>query len=125
VHEPEYRVRGGDLQASSQRARLNVGLTIAELQRQVRELKQAKGFEITFEQRLAFLTTEVGEVAREVLQISRGKLGDAELENVRENLGMEIYDVIWNLLDLAELAGVDLEEAFRKKAGLNEGREWR
>jgi NTP pyrophosphatase (non-canonical NTP hydrolase) len=38
---------------------------------------------------------------------------------------MEIYDVIWNLLDLAELAGVDLEEAFRKKAGLNEGREWR
>jgi NTP pyrophosphatase (non-canonical NTP hydrolase) len=125
VHEPEYRVRGGDLQAPSQRARLDVGLTIAELQRQVRELKQAKGFDITFEQRLAFLTTEVGEVAREVLQISRGKLGDATLETVRENLGMEIYDVIWNLLDLAELAGVDLEEAFRKKAGLNEGREWR
>jgi NTP pyrophosphatase (non-canonical NTP hydrolase) len=67
----------------------------------------------------------VGEVAREVLEISRGKLSAAELETVRENLGMEIYDVIWNLLDLAELAGVDLEEAFRKKAGLNEGREWR
>jgi NTP pyrophosphatase (non-canonical NTP hydrolase) len=64
-------------------------------------------------------------VAREVLEISRGKLSAAELETERENLGMEIYDVIWNLLDLAELAGVDLEEAFRKKAGLNEGREWR
>ena len=76
-------------------------MTIAELQRQVRELKEAKGFDINFEQRLAFLTTEVGEVAREVLEISRGKLS------------------------AAELAGVDLEEAFRKKAGLNEGREWR
>jgi NTP pyrophosphatase (non-canonical NTP hydrolase) len=106
-------------------------LTIAELQRQVRELKGAKGFDITFEQRLMFLTTEVGEVAREVLRLSRDgnadvrKMDDAEIEAVRENLGMEIYDVIWNLLDLAELAGVDLEETFRKKANLNEGREWR
>jgi len=32
--------------------------------------------------------------------------------------------VIWNLLDLAEMAGVDVEEAFRKKAYLNENREW-
>jgi NTP pyrophosphatase (non-canonical NTP hydrolase) len=104
---------------------LDVGLTIAELQRQVRELKEAKGFDSTFEQRLAFLTTEVGEVAREALDISRGRLSAGEAKTARENLGMEIYDVIWNLLDLAEMAGVDLEEAFRKKAGLNEGREWR
>jgi NTP pyrophosphatase (non-canonical NTP hydrolase) len=44
---------------------------------------------------------------------------------VVESLGMEIYDVNWNLLDLAEMAGVDLEETFRKKASLNQGREWR
>jgi NTP pyrophosphatase (non-canonical NTP hydrolase) len=37
---------------------------------------------------------------------------------------MEIYDVVWNLLDLADMAGVDLEEAFGKKARLNESREW-
>ncbi len=39
-------------------------------------------------------------------------------------LGMEIYDAVWNLLDLAEMAGVDVEAAFRKKAYLNESREW-
>ncbi|CAA9448077.1 MAG: hypothetical protein AVDCRST_MAG37-2040 [uncultured Rubrobacteraceae bacterium] len=39
------------------------GLTIAELQRQVRHLKEAKGFDITLEQRLAYLTSEVREVA--------------------------------------------------------------
>jgi len=37
---------------------------------------------------------------------------------------MEIYDVIWKLLDLAEMAGVDLEAAFAKRAALNEDREW-
>ena len=108
---------------------MRTGLTIAELQRQVRQLKEAKGFDITLEQRLAYLTTEVGEVAREVLRLSRdgnegaGKMDAVDAETV-ENLGMEIYDVIWNLLDLAEMAGVDLEAAFAKKAALNEDREW-
>ncbi len=106
------------------------GLTIAELQRQVRQLKEAKGFDITLEQRLAYLTSEVGEVAHEVLRLSRdgnedvGEMNAAEIETVTENLGMEIYDVIWNLLDLAEMAGVDLETAFVKKATLNKAREW-
>jgi NTP pyrophosphatase (non-canonical NTP hydrolase) len=37
---------------------------------------------------------------------------------------MEIYDVVWNLFDLADLAGVDLEEAFARKVDLNRSREW-
>jgi NTP pyrophosphatase (non-canonical NTP hydrolase) len=101
---------------------LRTGLTIAELQRQLRQLNDAKGFEITLEQRLAYLMTEVGEVAREVLKLSRTE--GADVEATVEALGMEIYDVVWNLLDLADMAGVDLEEAFGKKARLNESREW-
>ena len=72
----------------------------------------------------------MGEVATEVLKLSRdgirdvGALGATEREAVVEALGMEIYDAIWNLLDLAEMAGVEVEEAFRKKAYLNDGREW-
>ncbi len=97
-------------------------MTIEELQKQVRQLKEAKGFEITLEQRLAYLMTEVGEVAREVLKLSRGgNESVGKMEAVVEELGMEIYDVVWNLLDLA---GVDLEDAFGKKASLNVGREW-
>ncbi len=97
---------------------MRTGLTIAELQRQVRQLNDAKGFEITLEQRLAYLMTEVGEV----LELSRTE--GADVEATVEALGMEIYDVVWNLLDLADMAGVDLEEAFGKKARLNESREW-
>jgi NTP pyrophosphatase (non-canonical NTP hydrolase) len=121
VHGDEYRAGGDGLQQ---------GLTVGDLRRQVRELKADKGFDITLEQRLAYLTSEVGEVAREVLRLSRdgkadvGVMGAEEVASVRENLGMEIYDVLWNLLDLADLAGVDLEDAFEKKAERNEGREW-
>jgi NTP pyrophosphatase (non-canonical NTP hydrolase) len=105
-------------------------VTIEELQRQVRQLKEAKGFDITMEQRLAYLMSEVGEVAREVLKLSRygdggaGKMSAAEVEDMVEDLGMEIYDVMWNLCDLADMAGVDLEGAFARKARLNEDREW-
>ena len=53
-----------------------------------------------------------------------GEMSAAEIEAVTENLGMEIYDVIWNLLDLTMMAGVDLETAFAKKATLNKTREW-
>ena len=101
--------------------------TVEVLRRQVRELKGEKGFEISLDQRLAYLTSEVGEVAKEVLRLSRDGNADVgttdphEASLVRERFGMEIDDVLWNLLDLA---GVDLEDAFEKKARRNEGREW-
>ncbi|MDQ4064337.1 MAG: hypothetical protein M3122_10770 [Actinomycetota bacterium] len=48
----------------------------------------------------------------------------AERAFVVKNLGMEIYDAMWNLCDLADLAGVDLERASATKADLNVSREW-
>lgn len=123
MHGHEYRARTDGLQPPPD-------LTLEELRRQVRRLKAEKGFDITLEQRLAYLTSEVGEVAKEVLKLSRdgnrdvGTMEADEVRAVREDLGMEIYDVLWNLMDLAELAGVDLDEAFAKKARQNAGREW-
>lgn len=121
MHGDEYRAPGDGLQP---------GLTVEDLRRQVRELKAHKGFDITLEQRLAYLTSEVGEVAEEVLRLSRdgnADVGTMDADGVaaaRGRLGEEIYDVVWNLLDLADLAGVDPEGAFEKKARRNEGREW-
>ena len=111
MHGDEYRARDDGLQ-------------------QVRELKADRGFDVTLEQRLAYLTSGVGEVAKEVLRLSQdgnadvGELETEEAARVQENLGVEIYDVLWNLLDLVDLAGVDLESAFEKKARRNEDREW-
>jgi NTP pyrophosphatase (non-canonical NTP hydrolase) len=129
MHGGEYRSRPGCLHARTKDPP-DGGLTLAEIREQVRRLKRTKGFDITLDQRLAYLTAEVGEVAAETLKLSRdgnrdvGEMDARERDAVVEALGMEIYDVMWNLLDLAEMAGVDVEAAFRKKAYLNEGREW-
>lgn len=97
---------------------------------QVRDLKAAKGFEVSLEQRLAYLMAEVGEVSEEVLKLSRdgngdvGRMSPEERDVVVRALGAEVYDVLWNLLDLADLAGVDVERAFEQKARMNSGRKW-
>jgi NTP pyrophosphatase (non-canonical NTP hydrolase) len=97
-------------------------LTVRDLQEQARRLKDAQGFHVSLEQRLAYCMAEVGELAEEVLKLSGVK--EADGSQARERLGMEIYDVVWNLFDLADLAGVDLEEAFARKVDLNRSREW-
>jgi NTP pyrophosphatase (non-canonical NTP hydrolase) len=97
-------------------------LTVRDLQEQARQLKDAQGFHVSLEQRLVYLIVEVGELAEEVLKLSGVK--EADSAQVRERLGMEIYDVVWNLFDLADLAGVNLEEAFARKVNLNQCRKW-
>lgn len=73
-----------------------------------------------------FLVTELGEVMQETLKLieGHGKHTEADLEHIRDNLGMEIYDAMWNLCDLANIAGIDLEAAFAKKVALNRNRQW-
>jgi NTP pyrophosphatase (non-canonical NTP hydrolase) len=98
----------------------NDSLKLSELQRHVAEFSRSRGFDQnSVEMRMLYLTSEVGEVAQEVLKI---------VENVdsanKENLGMEIYDVIWNLLELANQLDIDVEEAARNKIEINKDRVW-
>jgi len=95
---------------------------IKELQEHAKELAQLLP-EITVEQRMLFLFTEVGEVARELLQLSRAA-DQAQADAIKADLGMEMYDVIWNICDLANLLGIDLETSFAAKIEINKTRKW-
>jgi NTP pyrophosphatase (non-canonical NTP hydrolase) len=95
---------------------------IKELQEYAKELAQRLP-EITVEQRMLFLMTEVGEVAREVLRLARSD-DQAQAEAIKTDLGMEMYDVIWNICDLANLLEIDLEQAFAAKIEFNKHRVW-
>jgi NTP pyrophosphatase (non-canonical NTP hydrolase) len=95
---------------------------IKELQEHAKELAQTLP-EITVEQRVLFLTTEVGEVAREVLRLSRSS-DRTSADAVKADLGMEMYDVIWNICDLANMLGIDLESSFAAKIEINKTRKW-
>lgn len=99
-------------------------MNIKDLQEQVNELKSKQNwYGHTLEHRAMFLVTEIGEVIEEVLKLS-STYKDVDKDEARERLGMEIYDVIWNLCDLANIAGIDLETAFEKKMVINRDREW-
>ncbi|MCM3040230.1 pyrophosphatase [Paenibacillus motobuensis] len=91
-----------------------------QFQQYVREYSKEKGFETSsIEQRMLYLMTEVGELSKEVLEVSF----DPEAEK-KENLGFEMYDVVWNIFDLANKLGIDLDQAFKKKMEINEKRTW-
>ncbi|QAY68317.1 MazG nucleotide pyrophosphohydrolase domain-containing protein [Paenibacillus protaetiae] len=91
-----------------------------EFQSYVKQFSEDKGFDTsTIEQRMLYLMTEVGELAKEVLSVSFHP--DREKS---ENLGYEMYDVVWNIFDLANKLDIDLAEAFRQKMEINDKRTW-
>ncbi|RAP75322.1 MazG nucleotide pyrophosphohydrolase domain-containing protein [Paenibacillus montanisoli] len=96
-------------------------MNTAEFQQYVKDWSELKGFDkSTIEQRMLYLMTEVGELAKEVLSVSFHP--DAER---KENLGYEMYDVVWNIFDLANKLGIDLEQAFKAKMDINDKRTWK
>lgn len=96
-------------------------MNTSEFQQYVSEYSKIKGFDTsTIEQRTLYLMTEVGELAKEVLSVSFHP--DAEK---KENLGFEMYDVVWNIFDLANKLGIDLDQAFKQKMEINDKRTWK
>jgi len=95
-------------------------MNTSEFQNYVKEFSKIKGFDTsTIEQRMLYLMTEVGELSKEVLSVSF----DPDAER-KENLGYEMYDVVWNIFDLANKLDIDLEQAFKKKKEINDNRMW-
>src|SRR5690348_12941087 len=99
-------------------------MTIRELQDQVRELKAIQGWDnTTLRERLRFLRGEIDELSTEVLLLADLD-APGDRATVQTRLGHEIYDVLWNLCDLADLAGIDLEAALAEKHAINRQRRW-
>jgi NTP pyrophosphatase (non-canonical NTP hydrolase) len=95
-------------------------LTLSDLQRHVAEFSHSRGFDQnSVDRRMVYLTSEVGEAAEEVIKIAENH----PLAS-KEKLGLEIYDVIWNLLELANQLDIDVEESARQKMEINKDRVW-
>jgi NTP pyrophosphatase (non-canonical NTP hydrolase) len=97
-------------------------MTIGQLQEHVKELSAAQGWgDRTPESRALYLVTEIGELAREILSLADAR---SDADAAKERLGLEMYDVIWNLFDLANIVGIDMEAAFARKIEINRDRIW-
>ncbi|ENQ3105081.1 MazG nucleotide pyrophosphohydrolase domain-containing protein [Bacillus sp. 491mf] len=92
-------------------------MKLSEFQQYVSNFSKEKGFaDTTIEKRTMYLMAELGELTEAIL-----KRND---DNVKREIGLEMFDVIWNVCDLANKLGINLEEAFREKMEINRGREW-
>ena len=98
---------------------------IKAFQAQVRELSQH--FDTTTpERRILYLISELGEVVDEVIELSTlsSDASDETIAEIKARIGLEIYDVIWNAVDLANQLDIDLEAAFETKITINKNRTW-
>ena len=100
-------------------------MNIKELQSYVEEFSNSRGFNNnTIETRTMYLMTEIGELTKEVLKVSFKKNNELALET-KTSIGLEMFDVFWNLCDLANILDIDLEEAFNEKININKDRQWK
>ena len=77
------------------------------------------------EQRILYLISELGELADEVIEFRTANDTSPEtIANIKKRIGLEIYDVIWNAVDLANMLDIDLEASFKEKTAINEKRNW-
>ena len=98
-------------------------VTIKDIQDAVRVLHREQDWPIrTAERRALWLSIEVGELLREVQQYG---WDPDRADETRVRASHEMYDVMWNLVALATIMGIDLEQAFAEKAQLNRERRWR
>lgn len=63
-----------------------------------------------------YLMAELGELTEAVLRRND--------DNIKREIGLEMFDVIWNICDLANKLEIDLEEAFQEKMEINRDRVW-
>lgn len=96
---------------------------ISEIQKQAHELAQKHGWQKNnVDQRFRHLISEVGELSRELLRYASP---DAPKKEVDRAVGHEIYDIVWNLCELANQLDIDLEPYFLEKIEINHQRSWK
>ncbi len=100
-------------------------MDIKRFQEEVKQLSQKLDTR-TPERRFLYLISELGEVVDEVLDLLNAgpQTPPEDIDAIKERLGLELYDVIWNAVDLANLLEIDLETAFQQKNAYNDTRTW-
>lgn len=104
-------------------AQLNDRPALADFQTYIQKTCKERGWDKrTTLEKMLFLTEEVGELAKAVRK-EYGTYGYDKPADI-SHLAEELVDVFNYVLDIANVYGVDLEDAFRAKWKTNENRSW-
>ncbi|MFB4213751.1 MazG nucleotide pyrophosphohydrolase domain-containing protein [Shouchella sp. JSM 1781072] len=95
-----------------------------KFQQYVEDFCEEKGFdEVSDEERYLFFMSEVGEMAQEMLNYRYTESLEKKAE-MKQALSHEIFDVIWNAVEIANRYEIDLTKAFSEKMEINRKRTW-
>jgi NTP pyrophosphatase (non-canonical NTP hydrolase) len=99
-------------------------MNLTQVQLNARVLSERHGWDAeALKTRLDYLKDEMNEVLDEVNFLVKAST-DEEREYIKKRLGHEMFDVIWNLAELANRFEIDLSEACQEKMAINENRKF-
>ncbi|MFV0626320.1 MAG: MazG nucleotide pyrophosphohydrolase domain-containing protein [Alphaproteobacteria bacterium] len=99
--------------------------TLKDLQEYITAMKIERGFNTTDKVMECFyLMEEVGELVKAVRKNLKNMQIDAN-KTYDTSVGEEVADVLIFLLNIANLHGIDVEQAFRDKEEINKRRTWK
>ncbi len=97
-------------------------MRISEIQKHAEELcKKNNWSERSVDQRFRYLISEIGELSNELIRLNQK---NQNMDALRRKIGHEMFDVIWNICDLANLLNIDLEKSSKEKRDLNNKRDF-
>ena len=97
---------------------------LAALQTYIRKVVHLRGFDDeSVRDVMLLLVEEVGELAKSIRREIGLKVGASNPED-RKKVAHELADCLIYLLDIANLEGIDLDEAFRAKEAINQKKSW-
>jgi NTP pyrophosphatase (non-canonical NTP hydrolase) len=99
-------------------------MQITDVQENARLLSDKHGWHTEpLSVRLNYVKSELEEVLVEVNKLVIEN-DPVKIEETKVKLGHEIFDLVWNLCDLANRFGIDLKQSFEEKININTDREF-
>jgi NTP pyrophosphatase (non-canonical NTP hydrolase) len=97
-------------------------MNILDIQKHAEDLCEKNGWsDRSIDQRFRFLISELGELSNELIKLNNP---DQNLAELKRKIGHEMFDVLWNICDLANLLEIDLDKCAREKVDLNNQRDF-
>ena len=95
--------------------------TLRDIQTYIAKLAKLRGYDTDVAGEMLFLTEEIGELAKALRDFIGAQF---DQKTSHKNLREELHDVLVNLLNIANLTGVDIFDAFREKELADLSRHW-
>ncbi len=95
-------------------------MNIRDIQQHAEALCKKNGWDDrSVDQRFRYLMSEIGELSNELIKLNQP---GGDKAGLKKQIGHEMFDVIWNICDLANLLEIDLDKNAEEKRDLNNQR---